>query len=595
MMMKRAPWIFLAALVGLGASLPNSAAAGGYDTPMLYSARHMGMGGTAVAYVDDPSAMFHNPAGLAGTEKLTLMGDFSLLVGDITANPQSPSDDSITSGTTVAPFFLIGASGRITSWLTAGLAIYPVASAGAEYTYGMNAAGDVGTDSTTLVFFEISPGLAFEIPNTGLSIGAGYRMTYASLDRSRDTGLATELELSGLSFAGFRLGAQYNLMDYVKFGLSYRHKTVTEVDGPGFVVAPGDATYTTEFILPSRFSFGARSDFGPVGIALDAEYALQSQNGRGQISTEMAGIDIDTINDWENAWTVRIGAEYRLMDGKLPIRLGYVWDQQTSNRAYPTAFGTPPDATHIFTAGAGYNAGPWQANIAYAYRTGSTTITPDDIAGRDTCLACGNPGEYSIGLHGIYLDFSYHFGRGETYETGHGIAYRGDVEPEPEPMPEPMPEPVVEPAPEPVAVPEPMPEPEPVPEPEPEPEPEDVHIEGDHLTLDGTINFASASDEILPESLEIIDHLAQLINAHQELQHVRIIGHTDAAGSSRGNQRLSATRAAAVVAALQSRGVSIQLDASGAGESELLCRETSEECNARNRRVEFLIVSDATE
>ena len=583
-MMKRAPWIFLAALVGLGASAPNSAAAGGYDTPMLYSARHLGMGGTAVAGVDDPSAMFHNPAGLAGTEKLTLMGDFSLLVGDITANPTSTPDESITSGTTVAPFFLIGASGRITSWLTAGLAIYPVASAGAEYTYGMNPTTmQPGTDTTTLVFFEISPGLEFEIPNTGLSIGAGYRMTYASLDRSRDTGLATNLELSGLSFAGFRLGAQYNLMDYVKFGFSYRHKTVTEVDGPGFVAVPGDATYTTEFILPSRFSFGARSDFGPVGVALDAEYALQSQNGRGEISSGGGGIDIATINDWTNAWTVRVGAEYRLMDGKLPIRLGYVWDQQTSNRAYPTAFGTPPDATHIITAGAGYNAGPWQANIAYAYRTGSTTITADDIAGRDTCLACGSTGEYSIGLHGIYLDFSYHFGRGETYETGHGVAYRGDVEPEPVVEADPWDhsqDALVEPEPEPVVV-----------APEPAPEPQDVHIEGDHLTIDGHINFASASNEILADSGTLLDHIAQLVNMHPEIQHIRIIGHTDDEGSAAANVALSTSRAESVASALRSRGVNIQLDASGAGEAQTLCQEDTDECHARNRRVEFLIVS----
>ena len=40
-------------LVGFGVALavlaaPLTAQAGGYDTPMLYSARHMGMGGTAV-------------------------------------------------------------------------------------------------------------------------------------------------------------------------------------------------------------------------------------------------------------------------------------------------------------------------------------------------------------------------------------------------------------------------------------------------------------------------------------------------------------------------------------------------------------------
>ena len=39
--------------------------AGGYDTPMLYSARHMGMGGTAISGVNDASALFHNPAGMA--------------------------------------------------------------------------------------------------------------------------------------------------------------------------------------------------------------------------------------------------------------------------------------------------------------------------------------------------------------------------------------------------------------------------------------------------------------------------------------------------------------------------------------------------
>ena len=72
----------LRALVILSLSLTtvltNKAFAGGYDTPMLYTARHMGMGGAAQAYVDDPSAMFHNPAGLMGTDRLSITADFSL-------------------------------------------------------------------------------------------------------------------------------------------------------------------------------------------------------------------------------------------------------------------------------------------------------------------------------------------------------------------------------------------------------------------------------------------------------------------------------------------------------------------------------------
>ena len=52
-------------IVASGLFAASTVQAAGYDTPMLYSARHMGMGGAAIGSVDDPSALFHNPAGLA--------------------------------------------------------------------------------------------------------------------------------------------------------------------------------------------------------------------------------------------------------------------------------------------------------------------------------------------------------------------------------------------------------------------------------------------------------------------------------------------------------------------------------------------------
>ncbi|MCA9583705.1 MAG: hypothetical protein KC416_18035, partial [Myxococcales bacterium] len=75
---------------GLVATLVGStgAHAAGWDTPILYSAQHMGMGGAAIAYVDDPSAMFHNPAGLGRTEGLTLMANLSVIFGTITSSPE---------------------------------------------------------------------------------------------------------------------------------------------------------------------------------------------------------------------------------------------------------------------------------------------------------------------------------------------------------------------------------------------------------------------------------------------------------------------------------------------------------------------------
>ena len=75
---------------------------------------------------------------------------------------------------------------------------------------------------------------------------------------------------------------------------------------------------------------------------------------------------------------------------------------------------------------------------------------------------------------------------------------------------------------------------EPQPEPEPEPTsgtetvalntaavewqaPADVHIEGDHITIDRKIHFESDSDVILADSNDLLDHIADVVNHHPEI------------------------------------------------------------------------------
>lgn len=144
----------------------------------------------------------------------------------------------------------------------------------------------------------------------------------------------------------------------------------------------------------------------------------------------------------------------------------------------------------------------------------------------------------------------------------------------------------VAPAPEPVAEAEPAPEPEPVAE-----DPSDVHIEGDHLVIDQKIHFGSNSDEILDDSSGILDHIAEALNNHAELTTVHVVGHTDSTGDDAHNLDLSDRRAAAVVAALQERGVKQSIDARGAGEGEPTCSDDSDECHEKNRRVEFIVAT----
>ena len=140
------------------------------------------------------------------------------------------------------------------------------------------------------------------------------------------------------------------------------------------------------------------------------------------------------------------------------------------------------------------------------------------------------------------------------------------------------------PAPAPVPAP-----PPPAPEPVRVEDPSDVHIVGDHIEIDHKIHFATDSNVILEDSNEILDHLATALNNHSEFSTLHVIGHTDSTGEHNHNMDLSKRRAAAVVEALEKRGVKQKMDSKGMGETEPLCKDNTPDCHEKNRRVEFLV------
>ena len=140
------------------------------------------------------------------------------------------------------------------------------------------------------------------------------------------------------------------------------------------------------------------------------------------------------------------------------------------------------------------------------------------------------------------------------------------------------------------------PEPAPTEEPAPVADDEDgVHFEGARLVIPRHIQFANNSDVILEESNSLLDSITTLLRRAPSVLVLHVTGHTDARGSAEDNQSLSERRAAAVVAALRARGLTIEIDSVGRGESELLCTETTPACDERNRRVEFVVETRPTE
>jgi long-chain fatty acid transport protein len=381
------------------------------------------MGGTAIGYVDDASAAFHNPAGLQHVNKLSVLGDFSLVLGHVRATPDAVLDSSVTSELVVAPFFMLAGAVRVHEWVSVGLAIFPVASGGAAFEYEP-VAGNPLEDATRVVFFEATPVVSLNVPEDlllpgKLAFGFGYRANLLEFKREKGppgNPVQLDLDMSGTNFDGYRLGLQWAPSERVSLGAVYRSKIDIEAKmDKGRVYLQEATDATLGFVLPARFGTGVRVNFEDsgrpvVGLAADFEYAFQSQNRTTELAGTVSGRESSLTNvyRWRDAVTARVGAEYRLpaLGGEIPFRAGYVYDGPTTNRRYPSAFGTPPTETHSVSFGGGYDRGPWQANFAVARRYGEVTLRESDLAPPTECRFCSFAGDYSIRNLGLYVDVS---------------------------------------------------------------------------------------------------------------------------------------------------------------------------------------------
>lgn len=121
----------------------------------------------------------------------------------------------------------------------------------------------------------------------------------------------------------------------------------------------------------------------------------------------------------------------------------------------------------------------------------------------------------------------------------------------------------------------------------------DVNVVGcardENISLKG-VNFKTASDELTPESLPILDAAVETLRRYPDIT-LRVAGHTDSRGDDAFNLNLSQKRATAVMKYLIGRGIAADmLTARGFGETRPIADNNSAEGQARNRRVELEIV-----
>ncbi|MEK7747684.1 MAG: OmpA family protein [Nitrospirota bacterium] len=104
------------------------------------------------------------------------------------------------------------------------------------------------------------------------------------------------------------------------------------------------------------------------------------------------------------------------------------------------------------------------------------------------------------------------------------------------------------------------------------------------------VNFELGSDQLLPDSIYILDAVAEALRKQPTVA-VEVAGHTDSSGSPEFNQELSAKRAEAVTKYLATKGVAAEnLKAAGYGADKPIADNATPEGMAQNRRVELNIL-----
>ena len=108
------------------------------------------------------------------------------------------------------------------------------------------------------------------------------------------------------------------------------------------------------------------------------------------------------------------------------------------------------------------------------------------------------------------------------------------------------------------------------------------------------IEFEFARAELTSTGRAELDKVLRFMNDQAEIR-LEVWGHTDALGTETYNLKLSQARAAAVVRYLTGQGIApARLNSAGFGESRPLADNTTEEGQARNRRVELHIRTSKT-
>ncbi len=447
--MKKALLLFFVSTVAFGS---------GYEKSVLWGGKYSGVAGSASAGVSGSDSIFYNPAGLVNSPELgdltfNLSAGSAQFKGPIVPNANVLSPPATPPGTpTSGPFTNAGKQESSKTAQTVIPGITYSMKLNDSWSYGL---GYYAVGGTRAVYEDVDFGprafkakVGSEITITEFAAGVGYKMsdalrlglalrytmtdaTFSSAGYVMGTGsftssvaAVTNVEIKDIKTANLdsvRLGLQYDLNESTKLGLTVRTETAVSktAKASGSLNACGTSCQTVststiaeadvkvDTVLPMAINLGVEHKLTDMWTLYgELDHTQYSRIEKVDLDGTLLGQPVPDIDQkWKDQLNVKVAAQYSGMSW--PVRFGYIYTSDVSNKQYARASFTPPGAAATYTLGTGqeFKIGdsPLDFNIAFDY----TTVKGDGDA---TVQPMSTPaGTYEAASTAIHTGFAYKF------------------------------------------------------------------------------------------------------------------------------------------------------------------------------------------
>jgi long-chain fatty acid transport protein len=384
----------LCAALALAVWIPSAPARAAGFAIFEQGARGMGFAGAFTAQANDPSAIFHNAAGIAFLKGHQLYLGATFIHPSSTFTGADPFPGATVTekgdvGVLVPPALYY--THQFTERMVLGLGVHTPFGLTTTWASPDTFSGRFLSQKAELKDFSINPTIAYKLADR-LAIGGGpdIRVSWVSLKRRVAVinpftqkvadAASVQLDSDKKVSVGFNVGLLAKISDTLSAGVHYRHKVNTGYTGAAtFTQVPtGNTQFDT--LLTARLPSGSQAvttgiDFPAIvtsGVAwapgdwtfeADVDWYQWSTFNRLRISfTDRPELSEDVVEDYVNRFQYRFGLERR-MGERYAVRGGYFFDQSPA----PAASISPllPDADrHGFALGGTWKSGQFHVDAA---------------------------------------------------------------------------------------------------------------------------------------------------------------------------------------------------------------------------------------